>query len=93
MTKNKQKSNTSKIWSTKSCVIDKDYENHFFSSSHKIDYSNFFFDESEFNYENPVKEKDEIFEESPEILKKGNSEIKLAPCLKIEQQDSLDVQK
>jgi len=52
--------------SSKSCEIPDNYDDYFFSSSRKLDYSTIFFKkDAEFDYSQPLTEKDEIFEESP----------------------------
>ena len=79
--------------STKSCEIPKNYDDYFFSSSRKLDYSNTFFkNDSEFNYSEALSEKDEIFEESPDFSMKAPPKISkffdLTMNLKINLQES-----
>lgn len=90
LTKNKSKP-ISLISNTKSCSVDKVYEEYFFSSAHKIDYSAFFFDESEFTYSSLVVEKDEIFEESPDELPKKKSTLQSLDFANIKKQESNEI--
>lgn len=92
LTKNKSKP-ISLASNTKSCSVDKVYEDYFFSSAHKIDYSAFFLDESEFTYTNLVVEKDEVFEESPDELPKKKSTYQSLDFANIQKQESNEIKK
>lgn len=84
ITKKSKKGNASlRVELSKSCDNYKNYEDYFFSSARKIDYSNIFFNNLEFSNFS-VTEKDEIFEESPESKSKSSPRQIIAESKKSE---------